>query len=343
MLRATHKLMAEKIAAELRLSEKNKQILVSGSLGPDSQADFPHQTGKNRKILYKIGKARVSFLENDDECYGEIGNALHYIQDKWVSNLSGDNETTAIFEDNLLLPNITQAEMQKEARTDYLKTASMLLTIKNSGIEVWFNHSWGIWQKDYASCVYVFADILELMLPTLQPDTSIIADKERLKNYLESEAFRWSVQAAFFASMKTNFLYPKLDGYAAAVYSLASIEPPCGHRDPVLDLNIVYRLSLEIARYVLSPHSQFKYVDSWTTRTEKSQNVHLDFIMPQYHVLIPKPVEEVKKQRIAHFDEYAEDFLANWDSVKVSPQASLCRSLTWKTLLNQLVEMLKQN
>ncbi len=66
----------------------------------------------------------------------------------------------------------------------------MLLYTKNSGIESWFDHSWGIWHRDYAGCVHVFVDIIELMLPTLQPDVSITGNKEKLKSYINSEAFK---------------------------------------------------------------------------------------------------------------------------------------------------------
>jgi hypothetical protein len=125
-----------------------------------------------------------------------------------------------------------------------MSLANMLLFTKNSGIESWFDHSWGIWHRDYPSCIYVFADILKLMLPTLQPNPSITGNKETLKAYVKSETFKNATQNGFFASVLTNFVYPKLAGYAAAVYSLASISPPADNSSSVVDLNI----SLEIAR-----------------------------------------------------------------------------------------------
>ncbi len=313
-------------------------------MGPDSHGDFPHQTGKNQKILYKIDTARTLFLQNDDECYGELGNALHYIQDKWTRN-DITEETTSIVDDNLLLQSITKSTMPKKAIEEYLKQANALLTIKNTGIESWFNQSWGIWHKNYASCVYVFADILELMLPTLQPDPAIISDKEKLNAYLKSDSFKKSTQDAFFGSIKVNFLYPKISGYSAAIYTLASLNPPPSCYNTFLDLNLVYRLSLEIARYTFSLPEQLKYRDNWTQKSplEKRQSLNLTYVLPQYHVLIPKPVEAVREDRIAHFEESRRDFLANWPYASQSIDFFKNCSATWKILMVELVEFLKIN
>jgi len=107
------------------------------------------------------------------------------------------------------------------------------------------NHSWGIWHKDYSSCIYVFADIVEIMLPTLQPDSSITGDKENLKKYVRTETFNKATREGFLSSIMTNFLYPKLAGYPAAIYFLALISPPPSNIDKAeVNLNIVYRLKL---------------------------------------------------------------------------------------------------
>jgi len=129
--------MAEKIAAELDLSPADTQSLVSGSLGPDSHADFPHATGKDGKILYNLDNARALFLENDDYCYGELGNALHYIQDKWSNNNEAE-KTVALVSDEALLKHINQSETMNDTQKNYLETVNMLLKIKKSGIESWF-------------------------------------------------------------------------------------------------------------------------------------------------------------------------------------------------------------
>ena len=323
MLRTTHKAIAERIASELGFSEENTKIFISGSTGPDSHGDFPHATGHNSKILSKIDTARTLFLQNDEYSYGELANALHYIRDKWTHNPEVETEQVIIFDDEQFLKSVEQLNIPKKVADEYMALANMLLFTKNSGIESWFDHSWGIWHRDYSSCIYVFADILELMLPTLQPDASITSNKENLKAYIKSETFKNATQNGFFASILTNFVYPKLAGYAAAVYSLASISPPADYSSSVVDLNIAYRLSLEIARYTLLPPEQFKYSDSWTNgmKDKNGARMPLTYVLPQYHVLIPKPEDEVHKERLLCFDEDAKSFLTEWSKInETSPQ-----------------------
>jgi hypothetical protein len=106
MRQVIHKAITERIAGELGYSGENKQIFVSGSIGPDSHADFPHAVGKNKKILNRIETAQTSYLENDEYAYGELANALHYIQDKWVDDSAVENEATLITDDEEFLESI---------------------------------------------------------------------------------------------------------------------------------------------------------------------------------------------------------------------------------------------
>jgi hypothetical protein len=343
MLRTTHKAIAEKIASELGFTEENTRIFVSGSTGPDSHCDFPHATGHNRKILSKIDTARTLFLQKDEYSYGELANALHYIRDKWTRNPEVESEQVTFLDDDLFLRSFEQLDIPKIAAQEYMGVANLLHATKKDGIESWFDHSWGIWHRDYSSCVYVFADVIEMMLPTLQPDTSIIGNKENLRAYVKSEAFKNATQKGFFASTLTNFVYPKLAGYAAAVYSLASIGPPADYTNAVVDLNVAYRLSLEIARYTLLPPERFKYKDSWTNglKDKNGARMPLTYVMPQYHVLITKPADEVNKERLLRFDADAESFLAEWGRIDETLPVFRHRSETWIILFSRLVEMLR--
>jgi hypothetical protein len=343
MLRTTHKAIAERIASELGFSEENTKIFVSGSTGPDSHGDFPHATGHDRKILSKIDTARTLFLQNDEYSYGELANTLHYIRDKWTHNLEVESEQVVFLDDDQFPRSVKQLNMPMQAAEEYMGVANLLLATKNGGIESWFDHSWGIWHRDYSSCVYVFADVLEMMLPTLQPDTAITGNKENLKTYVKSEAFKNATQNGFFASLLTNFVYPKLTGYAAAVYSLASLNPPADYTSAVVDQNIAFRLSLEISRYTLSPSEWFKYSDSWThgNKDKKEARMSLTYVVPQYHVLIPKSEDEVHKERLLHFDADAESFLAKWSRIDETLPVFRYRSETWIILFSRLVEMLR--
>ena len=342
MLRSMHRVIGERIAVELGFSEENMRIFVDGSTGPDSHGDFPHAAGKDRKILGKIDEARTLFFLNDEYSYGEVANALHYVRDKWTRTPEGEKEVAVLMDDEGFMQSVKRLNLPKEAKEVYLGVAETLLAIKNSGIDSWFDHSWGIWHRDYSSCVYVFADVVEMMLPTLQPDASVRGNREKLKEYVESEAFKKAMQEGFFASLVTNFLYPKLVGYPAAMYCLASLSPPVDYRCGDVDLEIAYRLSLEIARYTLMPAEQFRYRDGWTDREKReADKPMLAYVLPKYHVLIPKAADVVRKKRLLIFDAEGRRFLEEWPGVAESLPALGIHSDAWKALLFGLVEMLK--
>jgi hypothetical protein len=327
----------------LGFSEENARIFVSGSTGPDSHGDFPHAFGKDRKILDKLDEARTLFLLNDEYSYGEVANALHYIRDKWTRTKEGEKEDAVEICDEEFMQSIEHLGMPEEAKKVYLGVAESLLTVKNLGIESFFDHSWGIWHRDYMSCVYVFADVVEMMLPTLQPDASIRGNRERLEKYVRSEAFKKGTQEGFFASLVTNFLCPKLVGYPAAMYCLASLSPPVDFRGGVVDLEIAYRLSLEIARYTLLSSEQFRHQDAWTERAEREkEKPKLAFVLPEYHGLIPKPTDEVRQERLLIFDAEERRFLGEWPDVAEGLRASGHHSDRWRMLLFGLVELLKE-
>jgi len=339
MLRSTHKIIADKIAGCLGFSTQNAYIFVDGTLGPDTHGDFPHKTGKNSKILQKIDEARQLFFLNDEYAYGELGNALHYIQDKWVDDVKIANETNLTTDDKEFAEKIKQAQIPENLKQEYLNIANILLKIKNNGIDSWFNHQWGIWHIDYASCVYVFADIVEMMLPTLQPDTTVTSDKTKLKQYVQSEAFKQATKEGFLASLKTNYLYPKIQGYTAAMFTLSLIKPPTNQSNSEINLQIVYRLSQEIARYTLAKPEQFKYQDNWTHKTN-AQQVKLGLLKPQYLTLLQQPINEVHKERLTSFFDEKQKFLHAWPSIQ-NALLTISRTETWKIILSGLIEILK--
>jgi len=340
MLRDTHKAFAEKIALELGFSGLNTRVFIDGSVGPDSHGDFPHDHGKNSKLLYKLDVARDLYHLKDEYAYGELGNVLHYIQDKWVGN-SADSNQVEIVSDEDLLDLINHSRNHCIIADEYSSMLDILLASKNDGIDFWFDHEWGIWHRDYSSCIFVFADIVELMLPTLQPDSSILSDMQKLKEYVQSNEFKKATKDGFFASIITNFFDPKVQGYPAAMYCLASISPPSNNRNTKVDFNIAYRLSLEIARYTVCEPELFKFQDSWTHRTEKNKHMSLSLVIPQYHVLIAKPVDGVHEvRRLNYFDERRR-FLENWADTEKSLSGFSNRSEKWKLLMLGLVEMLK--
>ena len=339
MLRSTHKIIAEKIAVYLGFSTQNSYIFVDGTLGPDTHGDFPHKTGKNSKILQKIDESRQLFFLNDEYAYGELGNALHYIQDKWVDDDKIANETNLTTDDTAFIEKIKHTQMPENLKQEYLDIANMLLGVKNNGIDSWFNYQWGIWHIDYASCVYVFADIVEMMLPTLQPDTTVATDKTKLKQYVQSEAFIQATKEGFLASLITNYLEPKIQGYTAAIFTLSLIKPPTNQSNSEINLQIAYRLSQEIARYTLAKPEQFKHQDNWTHKTN-TQRVKIGLLKPQYLTLIQQPINEVHKERLTGLFDEKQKFLFAWPSIQ-NAMPAIQRTETWKIILPELIQMLK--
>jgi hypothetical protein len=82
LLEETHRRIAKEIAKKLKLGNRETSLLETGSIAPDSWGDFPHHEGKDKEIIQHIINARKLYLENDDECFYELGIALHYIEDK---------------------------------------------------------------------------------------------------------------------------------------------------------------------------------------------------------------------------------------------------------------------
>ena len=339
MLRSIHKIIAEKISTTLGFSIHDAYIFVDGTLGPDTHGDFPHKIGKNRKILYKLDEARQLFFFRDEYAYGELGNALHYIQDKWVDDVTILNETPLITEDSALIEKINQSQMTLDLKKKYLNIANILHKIGNNGIDDWFDHEWGIWHTDYASCVFVFADIVEMMLPTLQPDITITSDTAKLKKYVCSDAFKHATGVGFFASLTTNYLDPKIRGYTAAIFALSLIEPPTNESNIEINFHLVYKLTQEIARYTVAKPEQFKYQDNWTHKTN-TQRVKLGLLIPQYLTLIQEPIVEVHEKRLKSFFDEKKKFLDQWPSIqKAMPQIQ--RTETWKIVLSGLMDQLR--
>jgi hypothetical protein len=339
MLRSTHKIIAEKIADQLGFSAETANIFVDGTLGPDTHGDFPHKKGKNSTILQKIDEARQLFFLNDEYAYGELGNGLHYIQDRWVDDIKIETETNLIADDNAFTKKIKQAQFPEKLKQDYLNIADVLLKLKNNGIDSWFNHQWGIWHIDYASCVYVFADIVEMMLPTLQPDTTVRSDKTKLKQYVLSEAFMKATREGFLASLITNYLDPKIQGYAAAIFTLSLVQPPINEGTSEINFQIAYRLSLEIAKYTLAKPEEFQHQDDWTHKTN-TQHIKLGSLKPQYLTLIQQPISKIHKERLNSFFGAKQKFLDAWPSIQEA-MPTIQRTETWKIILLGLIEILK--
>jgi hypothetical protein len=183
------------------------------------------------------------------------------------------------------------------------------------------------------------------MMPTICPEIAQTKKGENLEKYVKSVAFSKAVKDGFFYSVKTNFLSPKVSGYPAAVFSLATTEPLSNGRNANADLNIVYRLSMEISRITLKPPEQLKYSDDWNQKNldGKNHQYRLTSVLPQYHSLIRRPVKEVQEERSTQIQQEEKTFLQTWPLIQKTLPELKTRSETWKILLKGLVELIKEN
>ena len=69
----------------------------------------------------------------------------------------------------------------------------------------------------------------------------------------------------------------------------------------------------------------------------------LTYVLPQYHVLIPKPEDEVHKERLLRFDADSENFLKESSRTEDASPVFRGRSETWIILFSRLIDMLRQN
>jgi hypothetical protein len=123
------------------------------------------------------------------------------------------------------------------------------------------------------------------------------------------------------------------------MFTLSLIKPPTNQSNSEINLQIVYRLSQEIARYTLAKPEQFKYQDNWTHKTN-AQQVKLGLLKPQYLTLLQQPINEVHKERLTSFFDEKQKFLHAWPSIQ-NALLTISRTETWKIILSGLIEILK--
>jgi hypothetical protein len=140
MLGSTHRRIAQRIAEEMRLNEREASILEVGSAAPDEWDNFPHHKLKNMAIFNKIIESRLLFLKGDDECFNNMGIAFHYIQDRWtLAPRLKDKHTpweikvdsATFLDDEKLETDIKSVLMPTKAEVAYL----YLLRKVNKGVE----------------------------------------------------------------------------------------------------------------------------------------------------------------------------------------------------------------
>jgi len=233
MLEATHRKIAKDIAKVLKLNERKANLLEIGSVNPDSWADFPHHFGKEDEISEAILKARRLFLEIDDECFSTLGNALHYIADRWTLRPRlGDKHTqwenaisfAQILDDQQLEEEIKKPCMPTKAEQAYL----VFLDVLRGGV---FHPS--IPGEKIVKCDYDRRGTCAGCMQTVQ---CILSAEKRVLRSLRHE----------FDPFKSA------RGLGVKVINYALQARPTTWSSPILDLNLAYRICLEVTRNVFS-------------------------------------------------------------------------------------------
>jgi len=215
MLEATHRRIAKEIAKALKLSEREANLLESGSVNPDSWANFPHHKGKNFETAENILKARELYLQDDDECYHALGIALHYIEDKWTlrprladKHTKWENEinSASLLDDEQLEEEIKKPLFPTKAEQAYLA----FLEVLKQGV---FHPS--------------------------------ISELVNTGEWILGE--RWRLLRDPLIDVLEN-----VRGWGAKVINYALQDRPTTFSSPILDFNIAYRICLEVARNVFS-------------------------------------------------------------------------------------------
>ncbi len=291
LLQKTHIAIAKQIGKELKLKEKETKLLEIGSTTPDSWGDFPHHTRKDNEILKRIANSRNMFLAGDDECYSELGIGLHYLQDRWTLRpRTADTHTrweiaiaqSPLLDDLHLIENLKQSDLPIKAIDEYTKLYNLLIRIKNNGIQSVYDFSYAYWKK---------LDGISTSLTMLKFEADSRKREERVDALIEEE-----------------YLKPGIEGCQAALIQFILTNRPSSWSNPILDLNIAYRMSLEVARYTLIAVKQLGKEDPWNIKSHSENEKHvglvekLGFLALSQFELIPRPTVAEKKMRKEYFD-----------------------------------------
>jgi len=232
MLGETHRRIAREIAKALNLNEREASLLEVGSVGPDSWANFPHHEGKECEIAANILVARKLYVQDDDECFARLGNALHYIQDRWTMRPRLSDKHTKWEESINLAPILDDSQLENAIKQALLPTKA---------------------EKAYLSFLEDIAKGL------------VIIPNEALKQKWESAGFYYIENIPCLPKppyelpfkISSEYLRP----FGAKVICYALQNRPTTWSTPTLDLNVAYRICLEVARNVFSQEHE---KEEWT-------------------------------------------------------------------------------
>jgi hypothetical protein len=292
MLERTHARIARRIAQELNLSKEHGDLLESGSVRPDSYIAFPHHEGKDILIYADILDARALLLNNDDEAFVKLGEALHFIADKWtlkpridIKHLQyeSDIESKDIQDNNQFIKEIQQSIIPSKSKEYYesLSYVTSGLISKNPYPEkkkfmLLFATAFG--QK--------LIDDQRGFLEKYCSDytNELLSDLE--ENFNDNKNFDISKFIPF--ELISQIAWIKRENTVAENYST-----------PAIDLNVSFRLCLAVCYFVLSKDDAFEIPKKsgmdWN-KLSVNWSWDLERIITKAHLKKTERVEEISTE-----------------------------------------------
>jgi hypothetical protein len=253
MLIETHRRIAREIAKTLNLTEREARLLEAGSVAPDQWENFPHHSEKETSIARRILEARRRFVHSDDECYHDLGIALHYIEDKWTTRLRpmdkhGQWEASIneqlIIDDRAFREEIGRTILPTKVEQNYLKLLDDMAENIAAAVLDWRN----------------------IRAPTHRPrwTRKMRVGYSRGGSYYSAVARarrRSSDDSQIGEIVKPTVVPCGTTEYGTRVINYALQDRPTAWSSPAIDLNFAYRVCLRVARTTLSLEED---KDDWT-------------------------------------------------------------------------------
>ena len=242
MLAETHWRIALALSETLNLEDSDVGLLADGSLAPDTWGSFPHHTNKDREIASRIIEARRLLDSGNPQYMFSLGVAAHYIVDRWTSIIRG------LADHHLWEKNVESSQIldNLQLKSEIIKTAP----------------------EEKVAGVYL-AFINDLERGRIPPTSSTAAALRRYRERLGSTASRTRHSSSYDQSTTVARRRERDDleylsdpsgrssasrntDFCVKAVSYALVDRPSQWSSPSLDLNMAYRVCLEVVKSIMS-------------------------------------------------------------------------------------------
>lgn len=288
MLERTHVRIAQEITKKLCIDQEPGNLLESGSIRPDSYIEFPHHKEQENLILGDILDARALYLNNDDEAFVKLGEACHFIADKWTLRPRTDDkhfqweskiETCEIQKDTQFAKELREAVIPSKAKEFYEK---LLIAVEDLMTE-----------QDFTQKKPAITELVEKQEERLE-----IAQSLFLLHYCP-RMMGWGIFGGLEVAQKlpprselipfplvSHIAWITREGTGADTYST-----------PAIDLNISLRICMAACRFALSKSKDIFFqqrIMDWDDLPKNWREVLNKYIKDLNEQIIQKTEQEKK-------------------------------------------------